>query len=180
MLLKVLLASKGKLLTIAIAIVSLGTVVAFLLPAEYTATASIIPPGTSTGSSAAALMGQLSALGGGASLMGSMKSPSDMYVGILKSHSIASAMVHRFNLTSLYGVKKESQAEKLLARHTDISVGLKDSIISIGVTDRSPENARAFTAGYLDALRSTSAGLALTESSQRRLFYEQRLSQEKG
>ncbi len=177
--LKILLVAKKTVLMVAVSAFFLGTIVAFLLPPQYTATASLIPPGTSTGSSAAALMGQLSALSGGAALMGSMKSPSDMYVGILKSHSIAVTMVHRFNLTSLYGVKKESQAVKALAAHTDINVGLKDSIISISVTDRTPEGARDLVAGYLDALHTTTAGLALTESSQRRLFYEQRLAQEK-
>jgi tyrosine-protein kinase Etk/Wzc len=175
---KLLLAAKGKILAIAVLVFLLGTAIAFVLPVQYTATASLVPPGTNTGSSAAALMGQLSAMSGGA-MINPLKNPSDLYVGILKSRTIAAEIVRRFNLTAEYKVKKESQAEKLLGTHSDISVGLKDSIITIKVSDHSPERARDLAQGYLDALRDTTGGLALTESSQRRQFYEQRLSQEK-
>jgi len=58
-------------------------------------------------------------------------------------------------------------------------IGLKDSIVTIEVTDKSPERARDLANGYLDALQQTSAVLALSESSQRRLFYEQRLAKER-
>ena len=156
----------------------LATVLAFLLPPTYTATASFVPPGSNTGSaSAAALMGQLSALGGG-SLLGS-KGQGDLYVGILKSRTIARALVQQFDLERVYKSKKESQAEKVLGSQSLFTQGTKDPIVTISVTDKSPERARDLANGYLQALQSTAANLALTESSQRRLFYEQRLAREK-
>lgn len=172
---------KGKRI---IGLVTLGTVVlalaiAFLLPVQYTATTTFLPPGSSL-PGASALAGQLSQLSGiGGGLLGSVKSPGDMYVGILKSRSISELMVKRFDLRSVYGVRRESQAEKKLGNRSEFAVGMKDSIVSVSVTDGRPERARDMANAYLEALRATSGGLALSESSQRRLFFEQRLAQEK-
>jgi uncharacterized protein involved in exopolysaccharide biosynthesis len=155
-----------------------ATVVAFAVPVTFTATASFVPPGANSESSAAALMGQLASFAGGAGLLEG-KGKGDLYVAILKSHTIARQMVERFHLLDVYKVKKESVAEKKLASRSLFRVDSKDPVVTIEVTDRSAQRAQALAAGYLQALQETSAGLALTESSQRRLFYEQRLAQEK-
>lgn len=176
---QILLQGRRTILTTGLGALILATILAFLMPLNYTSSASFVPPGSSSGmSSAAAVMGQLSSLGGGAGLFGS-KSQGDLYVGILKSHTISRDLVQRFNLKSVYKVKKVSQAEKILSGNSLFEVGTKDQIVTISVTDKSPSRARDLARGYLEALRATSAGLALTESSQRRLFYEQRLSREK-
>ncbi len=164
------------LLTAAATLVA-SAVLAFLLPTTYTASASFVPPGSNNGSSASALLAQFSAAGGLGSLGG--KSQGDLYIGLLKSRTISRAMVGRFNLKTVYKEKKESQAEKVLENNSFFEIGLKDSIVSVNVTDKSPERARDLANGYLDALQQTSAVLALTESSQRRLFYEQRLAKER-
>ena len=160
----------------------ISVLIALLIPVIFTSTASFLPPGSSSSAGASALMGQLSqlsGLGGGASLLGGAKTPGDLYVGILKSHSTAGEVVKRFDLLKVYGVKKESQAEKLLAAHSAFDVGLKDSIVTISVTDTSPARARDIANAYLDALRETNSRLALSEASQRRLFFGQQLAKEK-
>lgn len=169
---------RWRILQMGLAASILAALFAFLLPSTYTSTASLVPPSASGSSSAAALMGQLSALGAG-SLMGAGKSSGDLYVGMLKSRFVAQYMIKRFNLRDVYRVAKESKAEKQLAAHSEFLVGTKDSIISIAVSDHSPERARDLANGYLDALSLLTANIALTESSQRRLFYEQRLAREK-
>jgi tyrosine-protein kinase Etk/Wzc len=175
--LRILLHRKKTVLYSAFTGLVLSTILAFLLAPTYTAVTSFVPPGSSNTTSAAALMGQLSALGG-SSLLGG-RSQGDLYMGILKSHTIARDLVQQFDLMSVYKVKKESQAEKILARNSLIEVGAKDPIVVISVTDRNPERARDIAQGYIQALQTTTASLALTESSQRRLFYEQRLAKEK-
>lgn len=160
---------------------ALATAAAFLIPAEYTSKASLIPPNTSGNSSAAALVGQLSQMSGlgAGSLLGEVKSPSDLYVGILKSRSIAQELVKRFDLMRVYKVKKESQAEKHLAANSRFDVGTKDSIVTISVTDKNAARARDMANAYLDALRETNGRLALSESAQRRVFFSQQLAKEK-
>ncbi len=162
----------------ALATLAAAAALAFLLPDMYTAEASFVPPGASNSSSATAMLAQLSSVAGGIGQLGG-KSQGDFYVGILKSRTISRAMVARFNLKTVYKVKKESAAEKILENRTLFEIGLKDSIVTINVTDKNPEQARDLANGYLDALQQTSAILALSESSQRRLFYEQRLARER-
>jgi tyrosine-protein kinase Etk/Wzc len=147
---------------------------------SYTSIASFLPPGSGGSSATAALAGQLSALSGlsGGSL-GGMKSSGDLYVGILKSRSVKSELVKRFDLISLYKMKKESQAEKVLASHSTFDVDTKSSIVTITVTDHSAARAHDLANAYLDALTEKNGQLALTESSQRRLFFGQQLAKEK-
>jgi tyrosine-protein kinase Etk/Wzc len=156
----------------------LSVALAFILRPRYTSTASFVPPSSSAGSSAALLAGQLSSmLGVGGA--GGLKNQGDLYVGILKSRTIAATLVQRFDLKKVYRLRKESEAEKRLSQATTFESGLKDSIVSISVTDHSPDLARDLANGYLEALKSVNSHLALTESSQRRLFFENRLAQEK-
>jgi uncharacterized protein involved in exopolysaccharide biosynthesis len=181
-LLSILMRSRRTLLAFTSAGLIIAVIIAVLLPVHYTSTASFLPPGANSSSGAAMLAGQLSqlsGLGGGASLLGAAKTPADLYTGILKSRSIAGELVKRFDLQHVYKVEKESRAEKLLAAHSTFDVGLKDSIITVAVTDASPTRARDMANAYIDALRETNSRLALSEASQRRLFFGQQLAKEK-
>lgn len=155
------------------------TAVAFLLPFRYTSTASFIPPNLNSGSSmASALAGQLSALGAG-DLLGGGKSSGDLYSGILRSRSVASELVKRFDLMRIYRVKKESLAKRALDSDTTVAVDAKSSIVTLEVTAKSPVLAHDLANAYMDALRETEGRLALGQSSQRRLFFGQQLAKEK-
>jgi uncharacterized protein involved in exopolysaccharide biosynthesis len=164
---------------VTLATFAIATAVAFLLPLSYTSNVSFIPPNLNNSSSmASALAGQLSALGGG-DLLGGVKNPGDLYSGILRSRSIASELVKRFDLMSVYHVKKESQAEKVLGSSTDVTVDIKSSIVTVDVTAKSPVLAHDLASAYMDALREVNGRLALSQSSQRRLFFGQQLAKEK-
>ena len=172
--------AKRTVLTVTLGTFLIATAFAFILPFSYTSTTSFIPPtNVGNGSSMASIVaGQLS--GAGASdLLGGLRSPGDVYAGILKSHSVAGALVKKFDLMRVYKVKKESLAEKALAGDTDVTVNTRSSIVTVDVTAKSPELARDLANGYMDALRVTNGRLALGQSSQRRLFFEQQLAKEK-
>jgi uncharacterized protein involved in exopolysaccharide biosynthesis len=170
--------NKKTIFKITFAFSVLATILALVTPVQYSSTASFIPPTNSSNSTAAALTSQLSSLGA-SGLMGGVKTPGDLYAGILKSRSIAEVLIKRFNLKEVYKVKRTSEAVKALAGATVIEVGTKDSIINVIVKDRKPERARDLANAYLDALQDTNGRLALTESSQRREFYDQQLAKEK-
>jgi tyrosine-protein kinase Etk/Wzc len=138
-------------LTTAVVLVA-ATVVAFLLTPRYTSTASFIPPSMGGGSSmSAALAGQLSSLGAG-DLLGAVKNSGDLYAAMLQSRTISSELVKRYDLTRVYGVKKESQAEKSLGAATNILVDAKTSIVTLDVTDKSPRLAQDLANAYLLSL----------------------------
>jgi tyrosine-protein kinase Etk/Wzc len=157
----------------------LAIVVAYLLPVKYTSTVSFIPPSLGGGSSmAAALAGQLSALGGG-DLLGAGKTSGDLYAGILASRSVQSELVKKYHLQDVYKVKRESDAEKDLASNTSTVVDVKSTIVTVAVSDRRQDRAQELANAYMDALRETNGRLALGQSSQRRLFFEDQLAKEK-
>lgn len=178
--LRTLWAGRRAVAGVTAAVAILSVIIAFVLPVRYTSTASFIPPSNSTagGSMAATLAGQLSILGGG-DLLGGAKASGDLYAGILASRSVTGEIVQRFNLMHVYGVSKESKAEKKLANNTSVRVDSKSNIVTVGVTDESPARARDIANAYLDILRSTNGRLALSQSSQRRLFFQEQLAKEK-
>src|SRR5687767_13353840 len=77
-------------------------IVAFLLPKWYAAAAKIMPPQQSQ-SNAVAILGQLGALAGGAAQALGVKNPSDIYVTIMKSRTVADSLISRFDLLQVYG-----------------------------------------------------------------------------
>lgn len=164
---------------VSLACTALATALAFLLPVRYTSTASFIPPNLNSSSSmASALAGQLSGLGA-ADLLGPAKTSGDLYAGILKSRSVTGELVKRFGLMLVYKDKKESDAEKDLEANTAVTIDAKSTIVTVDVTDKSPQRARDLANAYMDALRETNGRLALTQSAQRAAFFGQQLEKEK-
>jgi tyrosine-protein kinase Etk/Wzc len=159
----------------------LGGLGSLLIKPYYTASASFVPPSGGLSSGAAAMLSQLGSAGGGlgSSLLGGVKSNADLYSSILKSHTVAQKMVDRFDLRKIYKIEKESLTERELASRTSVVIGTKDGIVTVKVTDSDPVRARDMANYYLEALRETSYGMALSDSSQQRLFFEDRLRREK-
>jgi len=127
-------------------------------------------------------MAQLGSLGSVASLAGGslgLKNPNDLQVAMLKSRTVEDAMVDRFHLMELFHLKLKSVARKVLEGLVDIDNGSKDGLIRISVTDKDPRRAADLANGYVEEFRKFSATLAVTEASQRRLFFEQQLSEAK-
>jgi tyrosine-protein kinase Etk/Wzc len=166
---------------IALVFALVGVITSLLLPLRYTASTSIMPPqqGSSAG---AALMAQLGNLGSVASLASGslgLKNPNDLQVAMLKSRTVEDAMLDRFHLIDLYKKKRRSDARKKFESFVDIDNGSKDGLIRISVTDRDPHRAEEMANGYVEEFKKLSATLAVTEASQRRLFFEQQLAQAK-
>src|SRR5688500_17026684 len=88
---------KRVLLLVPLALGLMSVLIAALLPNWYTATAKIMPPQQSQ-STALAILGQFGALTGGASQALGIKNPSDIYVVMLKSRTIADNLITEFKL----------------------------------------------------------------------------------
>ena len=152
-------------------------VVYLVMKPIYTAEAIFLPPQSSPGSSMSQLASQLGSLGAIGGLAG-LKSPGDVYIGILGSRTIADEMIERFDLQKVYKTKRLSATEKTLKNNSKFVLG-KDTLITISVEDHDPKRAADLANGYLDDLRLQNGRLALSEASQRRLFFEQQLEREK-
>jgi uncharacterized protein involved in exopolysaccharide biosynthesis len=156
----------------------LAIVISLLLPKSYTATVSLLPPQQNS-SADASLSSQL---GGMAALSGislGLKTPNDMYVAMFKSRTVEGAMVEHFGLMQEYRARYLSDAIKAFETHAIVDGSNKDGLIRISVVDRDPRRAADIANGYVDQFRNLSQHLAITEASQRRLFFEQELEQAK-
>jgi uncharacterized protein involved in exopolysaccharide biosynthesis len=176
-LLIVLSRGRRKIALVAIVALVIGTAVAFLLRATYTSTAVILPP-TQQQSVQSAFLGQLGSLASLGSTNNLLKNPADMYVGILRSRTIADFVIEREHLASVYKTKTEVATRKKLDKYTKITAG-KDNLIDIEVTDHDPNRAADIANAYLAGLYQVNSTLATSEAGQRRIFYDQQLNQEK-
>jgi uncharacterized protein involved in exopolysaccharide biosynthesis len=154
-----------------------ATVVVLLLPSRYTATTVVLPP-TQSSSASSALLGQLTGSNSLASMAGAnlgLKSQGDLYVALFHSRTLQDAVIRRFGLMQRYHAKNLSQGRKAFDAHSSVSLGLKDGLITVEVTDRDPNEAAAIANGYVEEFRKFSANLAVTEASQRRAFFQQQM-----
>jgi uncharacterized protein involved in exopolysaccharide biosynthesis len=150
-------------------------IVTLLLPNVYTGTTKVLPPQQTQSSSA--VLAQLGSLTGGAVGSG-LKNPNDLYVGMLKSRTVADNLIQRFDLNKLYNQQYQSATRRRLQALTNIMAG-RDGIITIEVDDEDPKRAAALANGYVEELFKLTKVLALTEASQRRLFFERQMEEAK-
>jgi tyrosine-protein kinase Etk/Wzc len=165
--------------TAVFAIVSV--IVVYLLPKWYTATVTLLPPQQNS-SLSAAMASQLGNLRGLAGLAGgslALKNPNDMFVGMLKSRTVEDAMIQKFDLMTEYRKSYLSDARKAFERHVTSDGNGKDGLIHISVEAKDPNRAADLANNYVEEFRKLSEHLAITEASQRRLFFERQLEQAK-
>jgi tyrosine-protein kinase Etk/Wzc len=164
---------------VVLAMTGIAGIALLLVPPLYTAETMLLPPQQSSSVSAMSLgaMGSLAASSGLASQLG-LKNPADMYVGILKSRSIADAVIKKNRLVEVYQVKKWTDARSKLAKRTRIEA-TKESLIHVSVDDNDPKRSAEIANSYTEELYKINNDLALTEASQRRAFFEKQFEQEK-
>jgi capsule polysaccharide export protein KpsE/RkpR len=96
---------------------------------------------------------------------------------MLTSRTIGDNLINRFDLQKAYRVKRYQDAEKKLRQNSEV-IATKEGLISISVTDRDPKRAAEIANAYVQQLYNVNQNLAITEASQRRLFYEQQIKAE--
>ncbi len=156
-----------------VGLVALG--VSFLLKPTYIATTSIMTPQQQQGA-AAAVMAQLGALSGMAGA--GPKSPAELYIGLLKSRTIADRMIDQFSLMTLPKVENREDARDVLKKVTGIFAG-KDGLITIKVASSIPHLSAAMANAYVEELSSLTDRLAVTEAQKRRQFLEKEVAKTK-
>jgi uncharacterized protein involved in exopolysaccharide biosynthesis len=152
-----------------------AVIVTLLMPNIYTGVTRILPPQQSQ-STAAAMLNQLGGLAGIAGQSLGIKNPNDLYVGMLKSRTVADNLISRFELRKLYERKTLDDTRKELEGNTRITSG-RDGIIVVEFEDKDPKRAAMIANAYIEELYELTQTLAVTEASQRRLFFERQLDQ---
>jgi len=157
------------------------TLLAFLIPQRFQSSAQLMPPDDQSSSGlalAASLASKLNGpLGGLAGGMLGLKNSGDLFVGILGSRTVEDALIARFDLRRVYGVRFEEAARKALAANTTIAEDRKSGIITISVADRDPQRAAALAQEYVAELNAVVSQLTTSSARRERIFLEGRLAQ---
>lgn len=154
---------------------ALAILVSLLLPNLYTGETRIMPPQQNQSMSITAMLGQLGPLASLAGKdMGLLKNPSDLYVSVLQSRTVADDLIDRFSLMRVYDQKYRVDTRRRLADRSGIKAE-KDGTITVTVEDRDPQRAADLANAYVDELQRLTKTLAVTEASRRRIFFEQEM-----
>jgi tyrosine-protein kinase Etk/Wzc len=175
----IIAARKGLIFWASVGGFVLGILLVLMVAPTFTAKALILPPQQEQ-SSSNAMMGQMGALASMAGLGASLgiKNPVDLYIGMLQSQTVADGIIKRFDLVHAYHIKRQSDLRGIVAKKAKFLAG-KDGMISISVSDKDPRMSAALANAFVDELYRLNNRLAIGGASQRRLFYEQQLAQEK-
>jgi len=180
----ILSARKWSIVGITVATIVVATVVALLLPPEYTATVKFLAPKQNT-----LIMEALAFQLGSSDVSPEKdfaelflnkpgnKNPNTIYVAMLGTNTVEDAIVKRFDLMQRYHVRYESAARKVLEHHVVLDGDAISDLIRVDVKDTDPKEAADIANEYVSQLRRLSESIAVSEASQRRSFLEKQLEQ---
>ena len=156
-----------------------AALIAFLIPKRYTTTTHLMPPDSQSTSNITMLAGLVQKAGNGlgaipGDLLG-LKSSGALFVGMLQSQTIQDRLVEQFDLKKIYRTKLLVDARNELYQNTSIQEDRKSGIISIAVTDESPQRAAALANTYVKELNSMVSQLSTSSAHRERVFLEGRL-----
>ena len=135
----------------------------FRVPAQYEATATILPK------QAFAESNSLTTLFSG-------KLPEDLYTGLLKSRSVTDNVIRELDLAPKSG--SWAGVRGGLEGALKVLVGA-DGLLRISVRDENAQKAMRVANAYLDGLNQQQQTMGMSQSVLNRQFYEQQLAQEK-
>jgi capsular polysaccharide biosynthesis protein len=102
---------------------------------------------------------------------------SDMYVGILRSRSVADALIERFDLGKVYKVEHGLSAiRQILRDRTSVKVG-NEGIVNITVEDGDPCRAAYMANAYAEELDRQNKRLFTGQAVSKKVFLENRLKE---
>jgi len=139
----------------------------------YTATNRFLPPQKENTS--ALFSSLLSQAGGLAGLAGGgLGGSTDLYIGILKSRSVADAVIKRLDLQKEFK-KKTIEDTRMVVERVVKFKGSKEGIITVSANSKDPQKAARLANTFVDELTRRSVKLLLVKAGSERLFLEQRL-----
>jgi capsule polysaccharide export protein KpsE/RkpR len=158
----------------------LGALLAFVLPKRFEASTQLMPPDSQSGSGTAMLAALTARTGNGmGALAGDLlgaKSSGALFIGVLRSRTVADRLIARFDLKKVYGARLEEDARRKLSENTTISEDRKSGIITMTVTDNDPKRAAAIAQSYVNELDHLVAELSTSAAHRERVFLEERLT----
>jgi tyrosine-protein kinase Etk/Wzc len=154
-----------------------GVVVSLITPATYVSRTSIMPSQQSGGGGLESLgsLPGLAGLGALSNMAAGIKSSDEMFIALMRSQSVQSAMIEQFKLKERYGARNTEEARQALNLNVTIFADKKSSMIFVDAQDKEPEFAAQLANAQVKELNVILSRLAVTEAQQRRAYYEQQI-----
>lgn len=159
-----------------------GVVVSLITPSTYLSRTSIMPSQQSGGGGGSlaslASLGNLAGLGGlGAlsNMASGIKSSDEMFIALMRSQSVQSALIEQFKLKERYGARNTEEARETLNFNVAISSDKKSGMLFVDAQDKDPAFAAELANAQVKELNIILSRLAVTEAQQRRAYYEQQI-----
>lgn len=176
---RVLVKRKG-LIGMVVGVAFIGSIIfSLLLTKIYASTVTLLPPiqegSQGMGAAASQFAGNLGGLAG--SFFGA-KSPSDLWVAILKSQTVRDAIIARFDLIKLFESETAEDARNTLGQKVKIFKSQED-IISITVEDEDPKKTVEIANAYVEELDRVNKSIVMSAGGRMRAFIEKRLNEQK-
>src|SRR4030042_6345610 len=135
----VLLKRKKLIISITLGAAVITAIISLIMTPIYRAETRILPPQTGSSSIALSMLTQMAGAQGITESLG-LKTPGDLYVGMLESRTVADRIIDRFNLIELYKADYREDARKELLEDVLEAESDEDSgIITISVDDKDPK-----------------------------------------
>ena len=148
--------------------------VTYLMPKTYTASAAILVPQQQPLFVGAGVPGGLGGLAGAAA---GLRNPADQHASLSQSMTVKDRLIDRFDLLKVYEEEFRVLARRELDKRTRVTVGRRDSLISIDVEDESPQRAADLANAYIEELKILTSRLAITDAQHRRMIFEKRVQE---
>jgi uncharacterized protein involved in exopolysaccharide biosynthesis len=156
----------------------LSVAIAMVLPKWYQASALLLPPkDLSLPVPGLARMSEVVSITKGADLP-VMVTPSDVYVRILKSRTIAERIIEKFDLKTRFAADYFKQAYDVLMSQSEFKV-TDEGLLLISFEDKDPTVAADVVNAFVEELDRVNRDIALERVRQNRNFIEERLAQVK-
>lgn len=157
-----------------------SAIISFIIPMQFTATATILPPTQSIGGLfnfiGANVSNSLQSVSGLSEMLPGATTLSDLYAAILESETIKGRIIQKYNLMKIFKTKTHTDAAKQLSGITKISI-FPEGIISVSVTWYNKHLAADIANSYIEELDRFNKETAMTTGKKYRIFVEQRLKE---
>jgi uncharacterized protein involved in exopolysaccharide biosynthesis len=153
-----------------------GVIVSLVTPATYVSRAIIMPSQQSSGGGGLGSLAGLAGLGGLSSIASSIKSTDEMYIALMRSQSVQTALIEELKLKERYNSKNIEEARMSLSENVSIFADKKSGLIVIDSQDKEAEFAALLANAQVKELNVVLSRLAVTEAQQRRAYYEQQIT----
>jgi len=171
----VLLKRKRFIIRFTLIVAVITAVISLISPSIYRAETKMLPPQSSSTGMAAQILSQLGGAAGALGGIAPVKTSGALFIELLKSNSVLDRIIDRFDLIKLYKTKTRERARNLLLGALKAEEDKKSGLISVKFEDKDPKRAAQIANAFVEELKNVNKGLAVSEASQRRLFFEEQL-----